>query len=57
MRKRLRDALAQLWRRSQEDSGERRAAAARARFWVELREGEREAEAQAHQRRTAAGPS
>ena len=38
-------ALRRLWRRSQRGPGERRAAEARARFWAEVREGQREAEA------------
>ncbi len=45
MWKRLRHALWLLWQRSQRGPGERRAAKARARFWTEVREGEREAEA------------
>lgn len=45
MWKRLRQALRRLWRQSQESPGERRAAKARARFWAEVREGQREAEA------------
>jgi hypothetical protein len=45
MWKRLRQALLRLWRRSQRSPGERRAAKARARFWAEVREGQREAEA------------
>jgi hypothetical protein len=45
MWKRLRYALSRLWRRSQTDPGERRVAKARARFWAEVREGQREAEA------------
>lgn len=44
---RLRRALRRLWRRSQGTPEERRAARARARFWTELRAGEREAEAHA----------
>jgi hypothetical protein len=43
MWKHLRYALWRLWRRSQRGSGERRAAKARARFWAEVREGQREA--------------
>jgi hypothetical protein len=46
MWKRLRYALRRAWRRSQRGADERRAAEARARFWAEVREGEREAEAQ-----------
>ena len=42
---RLKYALWRLRRRSQRSSRERRAAKARARFWAEVREGEREAEA------------
>jgi hypothetical protein len=45
MWKRLRHALSLLWRRSQTGPDERRAAKARARFWAEVREGQREAEA------------
>jgi hypothetical protein len=45
MWKRLRYALSRFWGRSQRDPGERRAAKARARFWAEVREGQREAEA------------
>jgi hypothetical protein len=45
MWKSLRHALWRLWRRSQRSPGERRAAEARARFWAEVREGQREAEA------------
>jgi hypothetical protein len=45
MWKRLRHALWRLWRRSKRGPEERRAAKARARFWAEVREGEREAEA------------
>lgn len=47
MWKRLRRLWLRLWQRSQKSSGDRRAEAARARFWAELREGEREAEARA----------
>ena len=50
----LRRALPRIRRRSQAGAGERRAAATRARFWAELREGEREAEVQARERRRAA---
>ena len=45
MWKRLRRALWRLWQRSQRDPEERQAAKARARFWAEVREGQREAEA------------
>jgi hypothetical protein len=45
MWKRLRHALWRLWQRSQRSPGERRAAEARARFWAEVREGQRGAEA------------
>jgi hypothetical protein len=45
MWKRLRRALWRLWRRSQTGPGERREAEERARFWAEVREGQREAEA------------
>ena len=45
MWERLRDALRRLWRRSQRGHDERRAAEARARFWAEVRRGQREAEA------------
>ena len=41
----LRQALARLWKRSQKGRAEARAVEARARFWAELREGQREAEA------------
>jgi len=43
MWKRLRSALLRFWQRSQEGSQERHAAKARARYWAEVREGEREA--------------
>jgi hypothetical protein len=46
---RLRHAVWRLWRRSQTGPSERRAAKTRARFWAEVREGQREAEA--HSRR------
>jgi hypothetical protein len=45
MWKRLRHALWRAWRRSQQSPGERQSAKARARFWAEVREGQREAEA------------
>lgn len=45
MWKRLREALRHLWRGSQRGSDERRAAKERDRFWAEVREGQREAEA------------
>jgi hypothetical protein len=45
MWKRLCNALGRLARRPQNDSGERRVVAERARFWKEVREGQREAEA------------
>ena len=48
MWKRLSHGLWRLWRRSQTGPGERRAAQARARFWAEVREGQREAEAHSH---------
>jgi hypothetical protein len=41
----LRQMLARLWRSPQESSEERRVIKARERFWAEVREGEREAEA------------
>ncbi len=44
MWKRLHQALWRLWQRSQTGPDERRAAEARARFWAEMREGQREAE-------------
>jgi hypothetical protein len=47
MWKRLGSALRRLWRRSRKGAEERRIAKARARFWSEVREGEREAEARA----------
>jgi hypothetical protein len=43
--KRLRRAWERAWRWSRKSGDERRSAAARARFWDEVREGEREAEA------------
>lgn len=42
----LRLWLARLWHWSRQSGAERRAARVRARFWSELREGEREAAAQ-----------
>ena len=45
MWKHLQRALSHLWRRSQRGARERRVAKARARFWADLREGQREAEA------------
>lgn len=42
---RIRAALVSLWRRITRGSDEQRKAKARVRFWAELREGEREAEA------------
>ncbi|HZO10449.1 MAG TPA: hypothetical protein VFC77_13770 [Myxococcota bacterium] len=42
---RLRHALWRAWRRAQRGADQRRTAEARARFWAEVREGEREAEA------------
>lgn len=45
--KRLRRVLARLLRWSRRSRDERRSGAARARFWAEAREGEREAEARA----------
>ena len=45
MWKRLRHALWRLWERSKRSPDERREAQARARFWAEVREGQREAEA------------
>jgi hypothetical protein len=44
MWKRLREALQRLWRSSQGGFDERRTARERARFWAEVREGQREAE-------------
>jgi hypothetical protein len=41
----LRQMLADLWRHSQQSSEERRVIEERERFWAEVREGEREAEA------------
>jgi hypothetical protein len=41
----LRDLLSRLWQWSQKSAAERRTAKARARFWADVREGEREAEA------------
>jgi len=46
--KRLREALSWLWRWSQRGRNERRVVKARARFWAEVHEGEREAEARLH---------
>jgi len=37
--------LARLWQSPQKSSAEQRAAAVRARFWAEVREGQREAKA------------
>ena len=48
MWKRLRQALRRLWQRSQSSPDERQAAKLRARFWAEVREGQREAEAHIH---------
>jgi hypothetical protein len=45
MWKRLSHALRRLWRRPQRGPDERRVTETRARFWAEVREGEREAEA------------
>lgn len=45
MWRRLRPKLSHLWRRLQKGRGERRTAEARTRFWAEVREGQREAEA------------
>jgi len=45
MWKRLCEALFRCWRWSRKTPAERRAAKLRARFWVEVREGQREAEA------------
>ena len=45
MWKHLRHTLRRLWQRLQRGRGERRAAETRARFWAEVREGQREAEA------------
>ncbi len=42
---RARRALQRLWQRSQRRPRQRRVEKSRARFWAELREGEREAEA------------
>jgi hypothetical protein len=41
----LRQMLVRLWRRPQQSSEERRVLKERERFWAELHEGEREAEA------------
>jgi hypothetical protein len=41
----LRQILANLWRRPQEGSEQRRVIKERERFWADVREGEREAEA------------
>jgi hypothetical protein len=45
MCKGLRHTLWRVWQRSQRSPSERRAVKARARFWAEVREGQREAEA------------
>lgn len=45
MWKRLRDAVRRLWRLSRRGHDERRVAEARARFWTDVRQGQREAEA------------
>jgi hypothetical protein len=45
MWKRLKGALGRFWRWSQKSPAQRRAVRARARFWADLREGQREAEA------------
>ena len=45
MWRRLRPMLSRPWRRLQKDRGERRTVEARTRFWAEVREGQREAEA------------
>jgi hypothetical protein len=42
---RLQHAVARLWRWSRSVRDERRSSEARERFWAEVREGEREAEA------------
>lgn len=42
---RLHELLGRLWRWSRTSARERRTARARARFWAELRKGQREAEA------------
>ena len=44
MWERVRHVFWRLWRRSQKGPDERRTAKARARFWSEVREGQREAE-------------
>jgi hypothetical protein len=44
MWRRLNDALRRLWRRSQRGRAESRLADDRARFWAEVRQGQREAE-------------
>ena len=51
--------LSRLWQRLQKGPGERRTAKARTRFWAEVREGQREAEAHSQPSRTAdpRGPS
>jgi hypothetical protein len=41
----LREVLVRLWHWSQKSAAERRAAKVRARFWADVRAGEREAEA------------
>jgi hypothetical protein len=45
MWKSLRRALVRIWRYSQRGPAKRRVADDRARFWAEVREGQREAEA------------
>ena len=48
MWKTLREFWGRVWRRGQKISEERKVQKERARFWDEVREGEREAEAKAH---------
>ena len=45
MWKRLGEVLVRLWQWSQKSAADRRLAKARARFWADVHEGEREAEA------------
>ena len=56
MWKRLRHVLQRLGQLSQSGVDERRTTRARARFWDEVREGQREAEAEARLRLSTAEP-
>jgi hypothetical protein len=46
----LRQVLARFWRWSRKSRAERRAVRTRARFWTEVREGQREAESRSRPR-------